>query len=219
MLLFLLWEKVLSMKTVHCRAGELYTTAIKYEERLKGASSVELLECFIESKTKQNKNLQASWMCWNFESKMQQVHVEKFWSMMSVRPVGTWPGQSVPFVEKEEAWLWEKIGADADLAAVLSELDILSLNEEQSYRNELGASPGWLIINVKNHWTSHPPGILEKASTFQTFWGFLPHIHDIFFLAATFSLLIIPTIDTRTQVCPFLNFLLSLKEKKNTPDC
>lgn len=41
------------MKTVHCRAGKLYPTAIKYEERLKDASSVELLECFIESKTKQ----------------------------------------------------------------------------------------------------------------------------------------------------------------------
>lgn len=66
------------MKTVHCRAGKLYTTAIKYEERLKGASSVELLEFFIESKTKQNKNLQASWNCCNFESKMQQIYVERF---------------------------------------------------------------------------------------------------------------------------------------------
>lgn len=55
------------MKTAHCRAGKLYTAAIKYEERLKDASSVELLECFIERKTKQNRNLQASWNCLKFQ--------------------------------------------------------------------------------------------------------------------------------------------------------
>lgn len=84
-------------------------------------------------------------------------------------------------------WLWEKIGTDADLATVLSELDIFSLNEEQSYSNELDASPDWLIINVKNHWTSHPPSILERASTFQTFggscytymWHILPSNRDL----------------------------------------